>query len=105
MLLKTKFDLKNSKIISGELYKADFYRHFPTSLAAITNINNNDKNIPREDSYISLQNSYILVDFEVTHNVYANTQYAQIKQVCLVNLGPFGPFSEVKLSTSSNKHL
>ena len=53
-------------------------------------MNNNNSNItiniPREDSYISLQNSYILIEFEVTHN--DDTKYADNNEISLVNLGP-----------------
>ena len=87
------FNLKNTKKLSRELYKSDFYRYIPSSLATVNNNNNNIYiNIPREDSYISLQNSYILVGFEVTHNVNANTQYANGEQISLVNLGPVALF-------------
>ena len=98
------FNLKNTKTLSKELYKSDFYRYIPSSL---TTVNNNNSNItihiPREDSYISLQNSYILIDFEVTHD--DDTKYAIGDEISLVNLGPVALFSEAKLTTHSGKHL
>ena len=62
-------------------------------------------NILREDSYISLQSSYILVEVEVTHIVNANTQYVENIEIGLVNLGPIALFFEANLSKSSNKIL
>ena len=92
------FDLKNNKLLSRELYKADFYRYSPTSLATVNiDISNIDINIPREDSYISLQNSYVLFEFEVTHNDVATTHYAANNEISLVNLGPVALFSEARL--------
>ena len=80
------FDLKNNKLLSRELYKADFYRYSPTFLATVNNNNSDiDINIPREDGYISLQNSYVLVEFEVRDNVVATTHYAANNEISLVN--------------------
>ena len=106
MYIKTEFDLKNKKCLSRELYKTDFYEYSPTSLAKI-NINNNnlDINVSHEDSYISLQNSYFSVEFEVTHNVNASTQNAVNNKFCVANLDPIALFSAAILSKSSNKHL
>ena len=98
------FNLKNTKTLSRELYKSDFYRYIPSSLATVNNNNSNITiNIPREDSYISLQNSYILIDFEVTRN--DDTKYVDANEISLVNLGPVALFSEGKLTTHSGKHL
>ena len=54
-------------------------------------------NIPREDSYLSLENGYILVEFEVTHNDIANTLYADNSDTCLVDLGPIAFFSKGRI--------
>ena len=98
------FNLKNTKTLSRELNKSDFYRYIPNSLATINNNNSNVTiHVPREDSYISLQNSYIVLDFEVTHN--DSTKYVDGDEISLVNLGPIAAFSEVKLTTHSGKHL
>ena len=61
-------------------------------------------NIPREDSVISLLNSYIELNFDVLHAA-TNTRYANGNDIRLVNLGPIGLFSNYKLTTSSGKHL
>ena len=73
---------KNTKTLSRELYKSDFYRYIPSSLATINNNNSNITiHIPREDSYTSLQNSYILNDFEVTHD--DDTKYVDANEISL----------------------
>ena len=106
MYIKTMFDLKKNEIKSRELYKADFYRYSPTSLATIKNWNSySDINIPRDNISISLQKSYTLVESEVTKNVNAIAQYANENEYCLVNLGAIALFPKAKLSKSSNKHL
>ena len=65
-----------------------------------------DINIPREGSSISLHNSFVLLEFEVTNNFNANAQYAYGIELCPVNnLGPVAFFSEAQLSRSSNEHL
>ena len=87
------------------IQKIDFFKYSPSSLA--TTINNNNSNIsiifPREDAYICLQNSYISLEFEVLKN--DDTRCADGDQKSLVNFGPVALFSEVKLTTSSGKHL
>ena len=35
------FNLKNTKTLSRELYKSDFYRYIPNSLATVNNNNSN----------------------------------------------------------------
>ena len=86
------------------IHKIDFIKYSPSSLATINNNNSNISIIfPREDAYICLQNSYISLEFEVLKN--DDTRYADGDQISLVNFGPVALFSEVKLTTSSGKHL
>ena len=40
----TDFNLKNTKTLSRELYKSDFYRYIPNSLATVNNNNSNINN-------------------------------------------------------------
>ena len=69
--------LKKTITISREIHKTIFHRCFPSSLATINkNKSNNESNTPCEDSYVSLQNSYFLLQFNVPHIVAANTQHA-----------------------------
>ena len=61
-------------------------------------------NIPREDSVISLLNSYLELNFDVLHAA-TNNRYVDFKDIRLVNLGPICSFSKYKLTTSSGKHF
>ena len=61
-------------------------------------------NIPREDSVISLLNSYLDLNFDVLHAA-TNNRNADNNEIRLVNLGPIALFSNQKLTTSSGKHL
>ena len=83
--------------------KIDFINYSPSSLATINIISKISLKWPREDAYISLQNSYISVEFEVLKNDV--TRYADDDEISLVNFGPKAFFSEAKLTTSSGKHL
>ena len=99
------FSLKNKYALDKPIHKIDFIKYSPPSIATI---NNNNSiiciNIPREDAYICLQNSYITLEFEVLKNA-DNTRYANNDEIALVNFGPVALFSEAKLNTSSGKHL
>ena len=86
------------------IHKIDFIKYSPSSLATINNNNSNISIIfPREDAYICLQNSYISLEFEILKN--DDTRYVDGDQISLVNFGPVALFSEVKLTSSSGKHL
>ena len=61
-------------------------------------------NIPREDSVISLLNSYLELNFDVIQAA-TNNRYTNDNEIRLVNLGPIALFSNYKLTTSSGKHL
>ena len=98
------FSLKNEYDLSRPIHKMDFIRYSPGSLATANDNNTNIKiSFPREDAYISLQNSYISLEFEVLKN--DNTRYADGDAIGLVNFGPVALFSEAKLETSSGKLL
>ena len=61
-------------------------------------------NIPREDSVISLVNSYLDLNFDLLQAATDN-RYADVNNIRLDNLGPIALFSNYKLTTSSGKHL
>ena len=61
-------------------------------------------NIPREDSVISLLNSYLDLNFDVVHAA-TDDGYANGNDITLVNLGPIALFSNYRLTTSSGKYL
>ena len=60
--------------------------------------------MPREDSVISLLNSYLDLKFDVVHAA-TNNRYVDGNDIRLVNLGPVALFSNYKLTASSGKHL
>ena len=98
------FSLKNKKTLEKPIHKIDFIKYSPSSLATVNNANSNiSVSLPREDAYISLQNSFISLEFEVLKN--NNTRFADGDEKSLVNVGPISLFSEAKLTTSSGKHL
>ena len=61
-------------------------------------------NTPREDSVISLLNSYLGLKFDVVHAA-TNNRYADIKDIKLVSLGLIALFSNYMLTASSGKQL
>ena len=82
------------------------YIRYSRSEVSTTNTANSQKyiNIPREDSVISLLNSYIKLNYDVLHAATGN-RYADEDDIRLFNLGPIALFSNYKLTTSSGKHL
>ena len=98
------FSLKNKYALDKPIQKSDISKYSPISLATINENNPNFSiSLPREDAYISLQNSYLSVDFEVLRQ--DDTRYANGDQISLINFGPVALFSEAKLTTSSRNHL
>ena len=85
--------------------KCDYIRYSPAETLK-TNTPNSQIyiNIPREDSVISLLNSYVVLNFEVIKET-DNSWYGNGKDKRLVILGPIALFSNVKLTTSSGKHM
>ena len=61
-------------------------------------------NIPREDSVISLLNSYLELNFDVLQAVTGN-RYVDGAEIRLVNLAVIALFSIYNITTSSGKHL
>ena len=99
------FKLNENYEVDRRILKCDFIRYSP----AETSIINTPKSqiyikIPREDSVISLLNSYLDLSFEVIKRA-DNSRYAKGNDIRLVNLGPIALFSSFKLTTSSGKHL
>ena len=52
--------------------------------------------IPREDSAISLKDSYLELDFSVIHRVGALDRYVDHDHIKLVNLGPIASFNKYR---------
>ena len=90
---------------SKDISKCDYIRYSPSEISKINTPNSQVYiNIPREDSVISLLNSYLELNFDVLHAA-TNNRYADGNDIRLVNLGPIALFSNYKFTTSSGKHL
>ena len=99
------FKLSEKYEVDRRILKCDSIRYSPSEISTInTAISQIYINIRREDSLISLLNSYIDLNFDVVHAV-DNTRYVNNNEIILVNLGPVALFSNDKLTTSSGKHL
>ena len=99
------FKLSEKYEINRDILKCDYIRYSPSEISTINTANSQVYiNIPREDSVISLLNSYLELNFDVLHAA-TNNRYVDGNDIKLVNLGPIGLFSNYKLTTSSGKHI
>ena len=99
------FKLNENYEVDRKILQCDYIRYSPAETSTINTPNSQIYiNIPREDSVISLLNSYLDLNFEVIKKD-DNSRYANGKDIRLVNLGPIVLFSNFKLTTSSGKHL
>ena len=99
------FKLSEKYSVNRDILKCDYIRYSPSEISTINTANSQVYiNIPREDSVISLLNSYLELNFDVLHAA-TNNRYADGNDIRLVNLGPISLFSNYKLATSSGKHL
>ena len=99
------FKLSEIYEIDRRILKCDYIRCSPAEISTINTANSQIYiNIPREDSVISLLNSYIELNFDVLRADNSN-RYVDANDIRLVNLAPIALFSNYKLSTSSGKHL
>ena len=99
------FNLREKYEVDRRILKCDYIRYSPSEISTKnTAYSQIYINIPREDSLISLLNSYIDLNFDVVHAA-NNDRYANNNNIRLVNLGPVALFSNYKLTTSSGKHL
>ena len=99
------FKLNEKYEINRDFLKCDYIRYSPSETSIINTTNSQVYiNIPREDSVISLLNSYLELDYDVLH-AGTNNRYVDGNNIRLVNLGPIALFSNYKLTTSSGKHL
>ena len=100
------FKLNEKYEINRDILKCDYIRYSPSEISTINTANSQVYiNIPREDSVISLLNSYLELNFDVLHAAAPNNRYADGNDIRLVNLGPIALFSNYKLTSSSGKHL
>ena len=99
------FKLNEKYEIDRRILKCDYIRYSPSEISTINTPNSQIYiNIPREDSIISLLNSYIEINFDVLKAT-TNDRYADTDDIRLINLGSIALFSNYKLTTSSGKHL
>ena len=99
------FKLSEKYSVNRDISKCDYIRYSPSEISTINTTKSQVYiNIPREDSVISLLNSYLELNFDVLHAA-TNNRYVDGNNIRLVNLGCNGLFSNYKLTTSSGKHL
>ena len=99
------FKLSEKYSVNRDILKCDYIRYSPSEISTINTANSQVFiNIQREQSVISLLNSYIELNFNVLH-AGTNNRYADGNNIRLINLGPNALFSNYKLTTSSGKHL
>ena len=99
------FKLNENYEIDRRILKCDYIRYSPAETSTINTPNSQIYiNIPREDSSISLMNSYLDLNFEIIKRA-DNSRYGNGNDIRLINLGPIALFSNFKLTTSSGKHL
>ena len=99
------FKLNEKDETDKRILKCDYMRYSPSEKSTINTPNSQMFiNIPREDSVISLLNSYIEINFDVLKAATSN-RYANTDDIRLINLAPIALFSTYKLTTSSGKHL
>ena len=91
--------------VDRRILKGDYIRYSPSEISTINTANSQIFfKVPREDSLISLLNSYLDLNFDVVHAA-TNNRYADGNDIRIINLGPIALFSNYKLATSSEKAL
>ena len=99
------FKLIEKYSVNRDILKCDYIRYSPSEISTINTANSQVYiNITREDSVISLLNSYLELNFDVLRGDNSN-RYIDNNDIRLVNLGPIALFSNYKITTSSGKHL
>ena len=99
------FNLCEKYEVDRRILECDYIRYSPCEISTINTANSQIYiNIPREDSVISLLNSYLDLNFDAVHAA-NNNRYENGNDIRLIKLGPIALFSNYKLTTSSGKHL
>ena len=98
------FNLSRKFAVDRPILKCDFIRYTPPPINLVKGDNSHFFiDIPREDSAISLRDSYLELVFNVTYRAGAHARYADGDQIRLVNLGPLALFNKYRLTSSSDK--
>ena len=99
------FKLIENYEIDRRFLKCDYIRYSPAEISTINTANSQVYiNIPREDSFISLLNSYLELNFDVLQAA-TNNRYEDANDIRLVNWGPIALFSNYQLTKLSGNHL
>ena len=99
------FKLNENYEVDRKSLKCDYIRYSPAEISRINTANSQTYiNIPREDSVISLLNSYLELNFDVLQAA-TNNRYVDANEIRLVNLGALALFSIYELTSHSSKHL
>ena len=100
-----QFNLNGQFEINRNILKCDHIRYLPSERSSINTANSQLYiYIPREDSVISLVNSFLDINFDVLHAA-TGKRYTSKNDVRLVILGVIGLFSKYNLSSGSGKQL
>ena len=90
------FNLNENFEVGRRILKSEYIRYSPAETSTINTSNSQIYiSIPREDSFISLLNTYLDLNFEVIKRA-DNSRYANGNEMRLVNLGPIALFSNFK---------
>ena len=99
------FRLNQNYEVDRRILKSDYVRISPAEISPINSLRSQIYIIiPREDSVISLLESYPDLNLEVIKTS-DNSRYGNCKDIKLVNQGPIVLFNKFKLTTSSGNHL
>ena len=99
------FQLNENFEVKRRIRYCDYIRFSPADISTINTPNSQMYvNVPREDSVMSLLNSYLEINFEVTIEA-DKSRYGNVNDIKLINLGSIAFFSNFKLTMSSGKHL
>ena len=96
------FKLNQNYEVDRRFPKRDYSRYSTAETSTINTPSQIYITIPREDSVISLLNSYLDLNFEVIKKA-DNSRYGNGNYIGLVNLGPIALFSNFRLTKSSGK--
>ena len=100
------FNSSQKCAVDRPILKCDYIRYTPLPLNLINGeIKQSFTDIPREDSAISLKDSYLEIDLNVTHSSCAHARYVDGVHIRLVNLGPIALFDKYRLTSSSGREI
>ena len=99
-------NLSQKHVVDRPILKCEYIRNTPPSLNLVNGeINQLFTDITREGSAISLKNSYLELDFNVTHRAGAHNRYIDDDHIKIVNLGPIAVINKYSITSSSEKEI